>query len=137
MALRNRNKPRSLGTHHANLSGENTPPAGSPRRAASITKRGEIGNPQSRNFKVPPQLESGNPRSLVLYLFALQRQRFGETALVHLDARTQTSHMKNLVRKYGVEMTVRGITYAAQVAEYPFTIKLVTDVIKQLQEQHE
>lgn len=87
-------------------------------------------NPLSSHFKP----ECGDkPKDLVNYLIALQMRQIGR--IIEMDTRILSRHVKLLLKKYDVMLIKRGIKYASQTADHPYSFKYVEEMIEQIKDK--
>lgn len=74
-----------------------------------------------------------SPKDLTNYLIALQVRRFG--CSIELEHQTLVMNFKRLLKKHDPLLIKRGIAYAAQIANNPFSTKFVSECIEKIKEE--
>lgn len=94
-----------------------------------ITTIGElVNNPFSPNFRPP---KATTAKELTNYVVARQLASFGRG--FDIPYKVMLKQVNVLLKRYGVDLTQRGLVLALSVAEYPFSCKFVEERIAELQ----
>lgn len=91
-----------------------------------------VDNPLSDHFK--PEC-GDSPKNLKDFMIALQVRQYGHT--IELEDRVLIRNIKLLLKEYDPLLIKRGIKYASQTSDYPFSTKYVKEMIEQIKEKME
>lgn len=84
------------------------------------------GNPKSCHFVAPC---GDQPREIVTWMLALQTRRYGH--VVDQSYPILINNVKRLLKKYTPDQIKRAVKYAVIVSRYPYTFKLVREILEQ------
>ncbi len=69
-------------------------------------------------------------KDVIKYMLARQRQAYEKTILNELNYIILYHHLKILIEEFGKEAVLRGIEQCLWVSDYPFSTKLIREMIE-------